>query len=490
MEQKKAIYTSGPIGIRMLKTAFGMLAGTLAMSGYNIVDTYFVGKLGKVPLAAMGFTFPVVMLIGCLFHGLGTGVMTTCAQALGGNRQSKAAKLVTSGAVLIFLFSIFLAITGYIGSKPLFHIFGAKGRTLTEVTGYMNIWFFGCATASLSMMGNNILVAIGDAKNAGRMMVLGLLLNAAFVPLLIFGWGPLPAMGIRGAALATIVAQCIATVTAFTLVKKKHGLIQYQWLPWREVRAAWTLTIRYAIPASIGMLMMPIGSTIITWITAKFGDAAVAATAAAGRLEMLAFVFPMALGISLVPMIGQNFGAREYNRIRSCFRFSMSYAFFFLLFMAVIYTCFADWLVGIFAPKDDPAVHGIMVKCLLITVWGFCMIEIHRFSGFFYIGCGRPSVAAWLNGLRIVGLMIPFSFLALYFNSLEGLFYARLAADVIAGSAGFFLSWRMTKRLPEDGLPPPPKHSGESMFRKVFQLRNLLSFAQAQTKIDSSSDTQ
>ncbi|MBR3942628.1 MAG: MATE family efflux transporter, partial [Clostridia bacterium] len=68
----------------MLKTAFGMLAGTLAMSGYNIVDTYFVGKLGKVPLAAMGFTFPVVMLIGCLFHGLGTGVMTTCAQALGG----------------------------------------------------------------------------------------------------------------------------------------------------------------------------------------------------------------------------------------------------------------------------------------------------------------------------------------------------------------------------------------------------------------------
>ena len=490
MEQKKAIYTSGPIGTRMLKTAFGMLAGTLAMSGYNIVDTYFVGKLGKIPLAAMGFTFPVVMLVGCLFHGLGTGVMTTCAQALGGSRQSKAAKLVTSGALLVLLISIFLGIAGLLFSSPLFSLFGAQGRTLTEVTGYMNIWFFGCATASLSMMGNNILVAIGDAKNAGRMMVVGLVLNALFDPLFIFGWGPIPAMGIRGAALATIIAQCIATVTVFTLVKKKHGLIQFGLLPWREVRAAWALTIHYAVPASIGMLMMPIGSTIITWITARYGDAAVAATAAAGRLEMLAFVFPMALGISLVSMIGQNFGARQYNRIRSCFRFSMGFAFFFLLFMAVIYTCFADWLVGIFSPKDDPMVHEIMVKCILITVWGFCMIEVHRFSGFFYIGCGRPAVAAWLNALRILGLMIPLSFLALYFKSLEGLFYARLASDLIAGSVGFLLSWKMTKRLPADGEPPPPKHTGESVFRKVFQLRNLFSFAQAQAKIDSSSDTQ
>ena len=95
-----------PVGKLLLTMSLPLVISMLVQAFYNIVDTYFVGKLGKIPLAAMGFTFPVVMLIGGLFHGLGTGVMTTCAQALGGNRQSKAAKLVTSGAVLIFLFSI------------------------------------------------------------------------------------------------------------------------------------------------------------------------------------------------------------------------------------------------------------------------------------------------------------------------------------------------------------------------------------------------
>lgn len=491
-KKKEAIYTAGPIGTRMLKTAFGMLAGTLAMSGYNIVDTFFVGKLGKIPLAAMGFTFPVVMLIGCIFHGLGTGVMTTSAQALGGNKHSKAAKLVTSGGVLIGLFSIFLAVLGYFTSGPLFELFGARGETLNEVTGYMNIWFFGCATASLSMLGNNILIAVGDPKNAGRLMVLGLLLNALFDPLFIFGWGPIPGGGIRGAALATILSQCVATVTAFLVVSRKHHLITFERIPWKEVRAAWRLMIHYAVPASLGMLMMPLGSSIITWITARFGDAAVAATAASGRLEMLAFVFPMALGMSLISMIGQNYGARLYSRIRICFKFAMWYAFLFLLGMAVIYFFCADWLVGIFAPKDDPAVHDIMVDCLRITAWGFGMIEIHRYAGFFYIGCGRPAVAAWLNALRILGLMLPFSFLALYFQSLTGLFWARFLADVLAGGTGLILAGRMVHRLlpAEDGAPPPAKHEKDSLFKRVFRRRNLPAFATAQTKIDIDSSTQ
>ena len=93
----KAAYTTGPIGKTMLMTAFSMLAGTLAMSGYNIADTYFVGQLGKIPLAAMGFTFPVIMLIGCVFRGLGVGVMTNAAQALGSGNNAKAGKLITSG---------------------------------------------------------------------------------------------------------------------------------------------------------------------------------------------------------------------------------------------------------------------------------------------------------------------------------------------------------------------------------------------------------
>ncbi|MDR0932729.1 MAG: hypothetical protein LBM70_06900, partial [Victivallales bacterium] len=165
-KKDNAVYTRGSVQGTMLKTGFAMLSGTLAMSGYNIADTYFVGQLGKSPLAAMGFTFPVIMLIGCLFHGLASGVMTVSAQALGGGRKEKTARLVTSGILLIFFFSIALALIGTSTTSWIFEQFGAEGETLELVKGYMNIWYFGCATASLSMTGNNLLIATGDSKVA------------------------------------------------------------------------------------------------------------------------------------------------------------------------------------------------------------------------------------------------------------------------------------------------------------------------------------
>ncbi len=485
--KNSAVYTRGPIGRTMLKTAFAMLAGTLAMSGYNIVDTYFVGNLGKVPLAAMGFTFPIIMLIGCVFHGLGIGVMTTAAQAIGCGKKNKAAALVTSGVGLIVLISILLAIGGMSSARWIIGLLGASGEALTQAVGYMDIWFFGCVTAALSMSGNNLLIAAGDSRQASTFMVIGLAINAVLDPLLIFGYCGFPAMGIRGAALATVVAQAVATIGVLMILWKKHRLLEPRILPWREMRPAWNLMIRFAVPGTIGMLMMPLGSTIITWITARFGDTAVAATAAAGRLEMVAFVFPMALGISLMPMIGQNFGARLYSRIRICRRFSMNFAFWFLLGMAVISFFAAPWLVRIFSPDEE--VRHWMVVCMRIVPWGFGMVEVHRFAGFFYTGCGRPAVAAWLNGFRIIGLTIPFSFVALYFGSLEGLFFARLAADVLAGGIGWWLARRMVNALPGDGEIPPVAPPAWLLVRKVLPF-GLASVASAQADIDNRSATQ
>lgn len=480
VKKNQAIYTRGPIGRTMMKTAFAMVAGTLAMSGYNIADTFFVGQLhSEIPLAAMGFTFPVIMLIGCVFRGLGVGVMTTTAQALGGGRHGRAARLATSGLVLVFLFSVVLAVLGMVTINGTFECFGAQGEALAEVKKYMNIWYFGCATASLSMVGNDLLIAAGDSRVASGMMMAGMIINVILDPLFIFGVGPFPAMGISGAALATIFSQLLATVTLLWLLYRRHGLIVPEVMPWRQLRSAWMLMIRFAIPAALGMLLMPIGSAVITRITAEFGNTAVAATAAAGRLEMVAFIFPMALGISLLPMIGQNYGARLYSRINQCRQFAMRFAFWFLLVMAGIYFVFAPQLVRFFSA--DPGVQEIMIVYMRIIPFGFGMIEIHRYSGFFFTGCGLPSIAAWLNALRIVGLMIPLSLLALWFGSLAGLFWARLAADLLAGGIGWFLASKMTRRLPGDGEPPPVRSAGLG-WRRMLP-RRLLAIVEAKSNL-------
>jgi Na+-driven multidrug efflux pump len=125
----------------------------------------------------------------------------------------------------------------------------------------------------------------------------------------------------------------------------------------------------------------------------------------------------------------------------------MRFAFFLELFMAFVYFIAAPYIVTFF-PEN---VREIMIVYLRIIPWGFGMIEIHRYSGFFFTGCNYPHGSAWLSALRIVGMLIPFSLIALWFDSLNGLFVARLAADVLAGFIGWLLVMKMTGRLPEDG---------------------------------------
>lgn len=445
-----AVYTQGPIAKGMIKTALAMIPATLALSGYNLVDAYFVGQLtGKTaadaPMAAMGFTLPVVMLIGCMFHGLGIGVSAPAAQALGGNKLERAARGSTSGVLLILIFSILTAIIGMSCVENVFSSFGASGEVLELVIQYMDIWYFGCATASIAMAGHGLLISVGDNRMASTLMMSGMMINALLDPLFIFGWGIFPGMGIQGAALATIFAQATGGSISMYILCRKHRLIRFRKIPLPELRNYWIVTLRYAIPASLGMLMMPVGMTVITRLTASFGTAAMAGCTAAGRLETIAFVIPMSLGMTLTPFIAQNYGARKYERIKEGLIFSFRFAFIFLFASAVIFALLAKFIAPYFCNSIEA--RSVMAECIMISVWGLAGVEIHRFAGFSYTGCGRPTAAAMLNAMRFIVFLIPFSLIAYWCRSLEGLFWARLAADVLSGVIGAMLALRTINHL-------------------------------------------
>ena len=312
----------------------------------------------------------------------------------------------------------------------------------------MNIWYLGCVTGAVGMVGNSLLVAVGDSKLAGFFMMFGLVLNVFLDPLFIFDWGF--GMGIAGAALATIISQLCGLLLIMSALHKRHKLLKFATLKEKRlIRSAWKQIIRFAVPSMLGMILMPAGNGIITRIVASFGDEAVAATAAAGRLEVIAFMFPMSLGIGLMPMIAQNYGGKLYSRIVRCRKIAMSFAFYYEIFMAALYFVAAPYLVKYFT--NDPKVAEIMTLYLRIVPWGFGLLEIHRYCGFFFTGCNYPHGSAWLAALRIIALLIPLSLLAMAFGSLSGLFVARLAADLLAGFIGWVLVIRMTDRLPADG---------------------------------------
>lgn len=472
----KSEYTHGNIAVTMLKTACAMLASTLAMSGYNIVDTFFVGHIGgEEPLAAMGYTFPVVMFVGCIFHGLGTGCMATMAQAVGRGDMEEAKSLVTAGIEIILMSAIVMAAVGIGTADIAFGAMGAKGHTLVLVKQYMNVWFLGCLTCGLNMEGNKLLIGAGHPRLSSAMTVMGMLINAVLDPLLIFGGAEchvhmiehslgilhpvinlvmpllhcIKASGICGAAVATVVSQIIASIVIVAILLHTK-LLATRPLPFGKFKNTSAKIIKYAIPAILGMLLFPISNYITTWITSKFGDAVVAGMSAAQKLEGVAFIFPMAFGTTLMPIIAQNYGARLYSRVRGAFKFAISVAFFFLTISALVLFFFGHNFVGYIT--RETSVQEIMIMYMKIIPWGFAALEITRFGGFALVGCGHPVKDTVLKTVRIVGIMIPLYMLVNIYHWQPGIYYARLLTDLSGGLMFVTAAWRMIHKLPEDGV--------------------------------------
>ncbi len=410
--------------------AFPMLAGTFALNAYNLTDTWFVAQLGTLPLAAMGFIFPVVMLIGCIVRGIGTGVTTLVSHAVGRYDHEDAALLVTHGLIFTFIITAALSVIGYVCISPIFRRLGADGDTLPLIAAYMRIWYIGAPFMSLPMIGNGILVSVGDSKAASRLMMLGMILNIVLDPIMIFGFFSFPAMGIEGAALATVIARIVGTVWLFFLLRKHHLLS----LNLRRSSAYFISARRintFAAPSILSLILMPISASVITKILSGFGHEAVAAGGAANRIEMFAFVIPMALGMSLTPFVSQNFGANRIDRVSQAHAVATSFALYYGAAVAVVFFIAAPLLGKLFS--EDPKVVHILVSYIRIISFGYGMMEVHRYGGFFLTGLHKPKSATLLNIIRVIALLIPLSYLGASAYGITGVFAGRLLADILSG---------------------------------------------------------
>lgn len=444
--------TDGPVHRTLVRMAAPMLGGAFAMHAFNLTDTWFVSMLGTKPLAAMGFTFPVVFFIAFLVRGLGTGATALVSHALGRGDLDRARRLTTHALLLALVVVGVIAVAGLTTIDPLFRGLGAGDAVLPLIGQYMRIWYAGIAFMVLPMIANDIIRATGDTVRPSLLMVLGSMLNMVLDPVMIFGLAGCPALGIRGAALATLVARAV-TCAASLLVLHRHGLLIWT-LPAPDVLGrSWRRVLGIGIPSACSNLMMPLSRAVITRIVAGYGEPAVAACAAGGRVEMFAFMVPMCLGMSLMPFVGQNCGAGRLDRVRQARQQSMVFAFLFGLGTCVAFCVAAPGVAACFS--DDPEVILIMTAYLRIVSVGHGMMEVHRYAGFFLNGMHRPMQAMGVNAARVLGLLIPLSLLGGRWFGLHGVFMGRAAADVGAGLIGFLWSgWilrTVANREPNDG---------------------------------------
>jgi len=436
MKNKKINLTEGPVAPAIGKMAGGMFFGFLAMSTFNAVDTYFVGQLGASELAAMSFTFPVVMIIQSISMGLGIGISSVVSRAIGAKDHHKVQRLTTDGLALAVLIVFFISICGISTIKPLFKLLGAKGQILGLVHDYMFIWYFGVTFVVVPMAGNNAIRATGDTLTPSIIMIAAVVVNATLDPLLIFGIGPFPQMGIAGAALATVIARFSTLTFSLYILVFREKLILLKLPKLAETLSSWKQIIFIGVPAALVQAINPLSIGIITRLLAQFGNNIVAGYGASSRIQMLIMIIPMSLGAVMAPFTGQNWGAGKIKRIIKGVRFSSLVSIMWGGLVFIFFLFLATPIISLFNNNPEIVTAGATyLKIISISFGFFGMLFIATQS---FNAMNKPLQAALVTLIRAFIIYIPLAFIGSYFWQENGIFTATMITNILAGTIAFF----------------------------------------------------
>ncbi len=428
----------------LFRLVLPMIPGTLSIVLFNLADTYFVGRLGADPLAAMSFSFPVVLISGGLAMGLGIGTSTYVSHALGQSDRREAGRLATQAHLLAFGIVTILAVAGLLSIGPLFSAMGATGKTLPLIRSYMTIWFIGLPFVILPMLGMNVLQATGDTKIPGTVLTLSVLLNIALDPVLIFGLGPIPHMGIAGAALATVIGRASSFFIVGSVIMWRERLFTQEIGTARYVLRSWGRILYVGIPAAAANILLPISIGIITRFVSAFGTNAVAGFGAASRIESFALVFTLALSMIVTPFVGQNHGAGNERRVLLTHRVSALFSILWGGMVLVVFMAAAGPIASMF--NDNPEVVRVTALYLRIVAFSYGFLGIVNLTAAAFNGLKRPLQAAGVAAQRLFALLIPLTFIGRELFGLTGLFGGVAAGNLLSGLVAFL--WFLRSRRP------------------------------------------
>ena len=435
MRPRQTDLTQGRIAPLLLKLTWPMIFGMLGMVMFNLADTYFIGKVGVDELAAMGFTFPVVMVVSSLALGVGIGTSSLISRSIV-TESRQTLRQYSTEALLLGLSIIFIMVTiGQLTIKPLFRTLGATEEIIPHIHDYMSIWYWGMIFVVVPMVGNNIIRATGDTFTPGMFMSISAVVNIIVDPFLILGYGPFPALHMKGAAIATVIGRGVGLIlTLFVLIKREKILTIY--LPKiKEVFRTWKKILYIAGPATASILITPLSIGIVTRIIAKFGEEAVAAFGVVSRLEMFSLILVNALGSVMIIYAGQNWGKHKINRLLKGFDLGVFIALGWGIILFVIAQLWAKPIASVFS--DNPDVVKITADYLFIVSFsygfqGVLMVGINVFNGI-----NKPIPSMGLTVLRMFGLYVPLAWLASIYWNLQGVFWSAFVANIIVGIATY-----------------------------------------------------
>ena len=437
--------TKDPIWTLLRKVTIPASTGSLFQTFYNLVDTWFAGKISADAIAAIAKSFPIYFVIIAVGVGIGAATNSTIGNLIGEKNIKKASLFVAQSVIFAVIISIIVTLFGLNLSNFLLSLMGSNLESILLTREYLDIIFYGTFVVMIQISLNGTLNAQGDTKSYRNVLIFSFFLNIFLNPLFIWGYGIIPGFGIAGLAIATVIAQSIGTLYLIYKVnscKLKRYIYLKCFIPkfimLKEL-------LNQSLPIIFSMLFIGVGIFNILYFIGKFGDLAIAGYGAALRIEQVFLLPVIGLNTAVLSIGGQNFGAKNYNRIRELYTKALIFGSSFMSIAGIIMFIFAETFVSLFTENLIAIEHGaiyLKIAALIGPIYPVFFITTAVFQA-----VKKPIFSLYLSIIRLTAL----PFLSLWYvinirgGSYNDIFYTIMATNwfvavVVIIFIGYFLN--------------------------------------------------
>ena len=437
--------TKDPIWTLLRKVTIPASVGSLFQTFYNLVDTWFAGKISAEAIGAIAKSFPIYFTIIAVGVGIGAATNAMIGNSIGEKKERVASLYIAQSLIFAVVVSILVTLFGLNASNFLLGVMGSNAEGILLTRKYLDIIFYGTFIVLIQISLNGTLNAQGDTKSYRNVLIFSFFLNIFLNPLFIWGYGFIPGFGIAGLAIATVISQLIGTIYLAYKVnncKIREYLKMECFIPKFEFLKSLT---NQAVPVMFSMLFIGVGIFNILYFIGKFGDLATAGYGAALRIEQVFLLPVIGLNTAVLSIGGQNFGAKAYNRIRELYTKALFFGVSFMVVAGIIIFFGAEFFVSLFTDNQEAIKHGaiyLKIAAFIGPIYPSFFITTAVFQAI-----KKPLYSLYLSILRLTA----FPFLSLWYvinirgGNYEDIFYTILVTNWVMGIAllifiGYFLN--------------------------------------------------
>jgi putative MATE family efflux protein len=441
----KGNLTEGDVTKHLIRLSVPMIWGIFAIISFQLVDTFYISLLGTEPLAAITFTFPVTFIMFSMTLGMGIAMSSVLSRQIGQGDMDTVKRIASHGIIMAFIFGIFLAIVGFLFMDPIFKAMGADETMMPIIYDYMSIWFAGSIFITVPLVGNSAIRASGDSFVPAVIMTTVAVVNIILDPILIFGLLGFPRLEVQGAAIATVLANACSMGAGLYVLYARKKLICMESLlhRWHLFGDSVKRLAVIAIPAGLTSSIQPLTNAVIIALLAGYSAEAVAAYGVVTRIEAFAFTTIMALATGMAPIIGQNWGAKKFDRVNETLKRAFTFAALWSLLIAVIFMAFGKHIVSPFA--DDHATEIISVAVLYFWVVSLSYIPGNLVAGWgsAFNAMGMPKRSFGMVIIKLVLINIPLAIIGSHYFGIIGIFGSIAITNILTGVVFHVLNMRI-----------------------------------------------